>query len=609
MRSQIDTGSARRKFSLAAAVFGATLLWLCGAVGTAAAAPSISVAKTTDSPTWPLGLNVGTYTITVTNNGTTATSGAITVTDTLPAGITVDGPNPHGGGFTCTVTGGNQLTCTWPTSNLNVGQNQHFPINVDVAAGTLGSVTNTASAYGGGDPVHTSGNPATGSNTQTILLPSLSVSKTAINTPWTLGQGNAQYKITVTNTGAGATYGAVTVTDTLPADLTANGAPNPGGGNTCTVTGGTQISCTMNTAINAGANATITIPVNLNTGTPASVTNTASAYGGGDPVHTAPGNAATGSVTTAVGVNVATNLALGPEQHATATGSYDGVITANNMNDFSAVNVQRGGTTTLTNPDGSGTGMSATLSASTAPCIAHTFAITTGGAQQISVSAVAPSAMLVGLYSNSLCTTLYSGSVVGNTSTGAIGNITTTAEVYVQYTTSGSISIVPFQPYDAILYAFVTGHLGDQGSNTTHDELYYGFVPVVKTQTILTSTCPGGTGLCPGSVLKYTLTYSSSLPAGYSTTEGALSPRPFPYAVPLKLNEDGTTAGSWGVVGGLTAAPTDTTAGTTYTYTINGVSTGNPVGATQFTATVGGAGYGGLVPAGSGTITFTVTVR
>ncbi len=77
----------------------------------------------------------------------------------------------------------------------------------------------------------------------------------------------------------------------------------------------------------------------------------------------------------------------------------------------------------------------------------------------------------------------------------------------------------------------------------------------------------------------------------------------------FSVNEDGINNGTWGTNGSISVAPTDTMAGTTFTYTKNGASTGNPIGATQFTATIGGGAYSGLAPGGSGTITFVVTIN
>jgi len=80
------------------------------------------------------------------------------------------------------------------------------------------------------------------------------------------------------------------------------------------------------------------------------------------------------------------------------------------------------------------------------------------------------------------------------------------------------------------------------------------------------------------------------------------------------VTADGTAANNaWATYSfGLNGAPSDTTAGTTYTYTGSGFASGTypamAAGYTKFIATLGGAAH--KVLAGeAGTITYTVTVK
>ena len=70
----------------------------------------------------------------------------------------------------------------------------------------------------------------------------------------------------------------------------------------------------------------------------------------------------------------------------------------------------------------------------------------------------------------------------------------------------------------------------------------------------------------------------------------------------LVIAEDGAAGtNSWAAnSGGLLAAATDTTAGTTFT--------GNTVSSTSFTATIGGAAFQ-LAPGASGQIVFSVQIK
>jgi uncharacterized repeat protein (TIGR01451 family) len=163
--------------------------------------------------------------------------------------------------------------------------------------------------------------------TDTVNAPSLALTKTD-NGPWTIGQTGATYTITPKNAGNAATSGTVTITDTLPNYLTANGNPT-GTGWTCTGTGTATITCTSTTVIAAAASGNaISVPVNVGTNTPTgtnSISNTASVYGGGDPAHTSSGTAATNTPdkttvsATPTLTNTTTNNNVTPGTNATDT--------------------------------------------------------------------------------------------------------------------------------------------------------------------------------------------------------------------------------------------------------------------------------------------------
>jgi uncharacterized repeat protein (TIGR01451 family) len=114
---------------------------------TTAALPTVDLAiAKTHSGNFTQGDSNATYTILVTNLGTAASSGAITVTDSLPAGLTATAIG--GSGWTANL--GN-LTCT-RSDPLGAGTN--FPpitVIVSVATNASASVTNIATVSGGSD--------------------------------------------------------------------------------------------------------------------------------------------------------------------------------------------------------------------------------------------------------------------------------------------------------------------------------------------------------------------------------------------------------------------------------------------------------------------------
>ncbi len=96
-----------------------------------------------------------TYSITVTNSGRSATSGTVSVTDTLPAGLIATAIS--GTGWTCTLA---TLTCTRSNALAASGNYPVITLTVNVTANAPATVTNTATVSGGGE-TNTSNNTAT----------------------------------------------------------------------------------------------------------------------------------------------------------------------------------------------------------------------------------------------------------------------------------------------------------------------------------------------------------------------------------------------------------------------------------------------------------------
>jgi uncharacterized repeat protein (TIGR01451 family) len=106
--------------------------------------PSFTITKTDNGP-FTVGTN-GTYTITVKNVGTGPTTTTITVTDTLPAGLTfIVGT---GIGWTCSASG-QTVTCT-NAGPIAAAASSTITLTVSVGVAAVPSVSNTASVSGGG---------------------------------------------------------------------------------------------------------------------------------------------------------------------------------------------------------------------------------------------------------------------------------------------------------------------------------------------------------------------------------------------------------------------------------------------------------------------------
>ena len=144
--------------------------------------PDLTIAKSHTPTNFTIG-STGTYSFTVNNIGTLGTSGTITVTDTLPTGLTVNGGAAgaitEGGtdaaNWTCTSNGSapQTITCTSSTAIAATGSSVfNFAVNVgaSTAVGT-NSITNTATVSGGGQ-TNTANDSA--SDPTTVVLPTFS---------------------------------------------------------------------------------------------------------------------------------------------------------------------------------------------------------------------------------------------------------------------------------------------------------------------------------------------------------------------------------------------------------------------------------------------------
>jgi uncharacterized repeat protein (TIGR01451 family) len=116
------------------------------------------------------------FTIYVTNDGTAATSGTVTLTDTLPAGFTpaasMNGATINGwtvavSGQVVTATRTDVLPCgaTYPAVASGVNYYPALPVTFSVAPGTSGSLANAVAVSGGGDVF-----AANGSVTNTVSV-------------------------------------------------------------------------------------------------------------------------------------------------------------------------------------------------------------------------------------------------------------------------------------------------------------------------------------------------------------------------------------------------------------------------------------------------------
>jgi hypothetical protein len=237
-------------------------------------------------------------TLTVVNNGPGPTgdpdgNDPLVVVGTLPAGLTA-ALLPTGSPWNCSSSSG-LLTCE---ADGVIAASGTFPLlTIPVNVSPVAPATATVQVSLSGD-----GMPPFASQSDTVTIdpaPILAVMPTHSGT-FTQGQ-TATWNIAVSNvsgSASGATDGStVTMSDALPTGFTLQSSAASG----WSCGGTTTVICTT-TAVVAGGSSfnVISLTVNVPTGSPSPVTNTAKVFGGGDISHTSLATAASGSDTATV---------------------------------------------------------------------------------------------------------------------------------------------------------------------------------------------------------------------------------------------------------------------------------------------------------------------
>jgi trimeric autotransporter adhesin len=131
-------------------------------VTTAISLPDLTLNKT-HTGNFTQGQIGATYTLTAKNSGTAATSGIVSVVDTLPTDLTATAIS--GTGWTCTLA---TLTCTRSDALAAGSSYPAITLTVNVAANAASSITNDATVSGGGE-TNTANNTVTDPTTVTVV--------------------------------------------------------------------------------------------------------------------------------------------------------------------------------------------------------------------------------------------------------------------------------------------------------------------------------------------------------------------------------------------------------------------------------------------------------
>jgi uncharacterized repeat protein (TIGR01451 family) len=232
--------------------------------------PELRLTKTHEG-NFSAGQVSATYRLAVQNTGTSSSRGPVTVTDTLPAGLTA--VSVGGFGWSCTLA---PVQCVRTEPIANGTTSPEITLTVGVANNAPANVTNIAAVSGGGD-VDLTNNTAS-DPTMIVTSPNLTITKTHAGGSFAQGEAGRTFTLTVSNIGAGPTTGPVQVADAIPTGLVATAIS--GVGWTCNVNGP---SCSRSDALQPGESynaITVTVMVGASASSP--VTNIATVSGGGD---------------------------------------------------------------------------------------------------------------------------------------------------------------------------------------------------------------------------------------------------------------------------------------------------------------------------------------
>lgn len=214
-------------------------------VGSVPGTADLSIAVT-DSPD-PVGIATPlTYAVTVTNNSTNAATG-ITVTDTLPAGVSFLSAVSSQG--VCGESAG-IVTC-----NLGaLGGNTAATASIVVQASAAGSVNNSVTVSAAETDPNLANNTAS-ATTSVVVLADLAVTQTATPNPASVGT-DLIFNIAVSNNGPSSAT-AVSMADSLPATVTfVSATPTQG---SCAQAGG-AVNCALG-SLASGASASVAVVV------------------------------------------------------------------------------------------------------------------------------------------------------------------------------------------------------------------------------------------------------------------------------------------------------------------------------------------------------------
>lgn len=224
---------------------------------------TISLSTSISGPASVAAGNAGSYLINVNNTGSAATSGPVTITFTIPAGMSYSSYSGAGWSISSAFVNGQTVYTAALSGGISAGGS---------AAGL--TVNLQANANAGGTSVNFSGAANTVGQTglangftQAIAITSNATSSdlsATLNGPGTMQAGSgASYTLTINNLSSTPTNGPVSTTFTLPAGVSLSGYAGTGWTVTSAVVGGVTVYSAVQSSVISGASSSPPLQLNL----------------------------------------------------------------------------------------------------------------------------------------------------------------------------------------------------------------------------------------------------------------------------------------------------------------------------------------------------------
>ncbi|MBB5381581.1 MULTISPECIES: DUF11 domain-containing protein [unclassified Janthinobacterium] len=256
--------------------------------------PKVAVTKTVDKSSINLGGSLS-WTLTVSNSGSGATTAPVVLVDTLPANLTGLVVTPAAPA-TCAAVAGNILTCTVPAG---LAGGAAASVNVTARPAVAGTFANSVVPSGPDGPLCLA--PADCATSSTVTSPSVAVTKTADKSSANLGD-TISWTLKAVNSGTGATTGVITLTDTLPVNVSALQIL-PVAPATCAAVTGNTLTCSVPAGL-AGGGGVASIVVKAVANAAGTVANSLLPSGPDNPVCATPADCQTSTNVTSPSVTV-----------------------------------------------------------------------------------------------------------------------------------------------------------------------------------------------------------------------------------------------------------------------------------------------------------------